>query len=152
MRSIVVFPSYALWPNVLPTVQLFQLLHKDKDFLGQRKRMKVFGLVFLGVFVWEWFPEFIAPTLTGVSIFCLAKRNGTWWSRVFGGAYSNEGLGLFSLCFDWSYISGWGSLYTPLSTQLTIYGGLVLCMIVMCASYAGNAWKAQNFPFMAQVS
>jgi hypothetical protein len=33
---------------------------------------------------------------------------------------------------------------------LTLYGGLMLCMIVMCASYAGNAWKAQNFPFMAQ--
>lgn len=69
MRSVVVFPSYALWPNVLPTVQLFQLLHKDQDFIGQRKRMKFFAVVFVAVFVWEWFPEFIAPTLTGVSVF-----------------------------------------------------------------------------------
>lgn len=75
MRSVVVFPSYALWPNVLPTVQLMQLLHKDHDFVGQRKRLKVFGAVFVGVFVWEWFPEFIAPTLTGVSVFWYVRAS-----------------------------------------------------------------------------
>lgn len=32
----------------------------------------------------RWIPEFIAPLLTGISIFCLARRNSAWVSRIFG--------------------------------------------------------------------
>ena len=71
-------------------------------------------------------------TLTGVSIFCLAKQNSAWFTRIFGGAAGNEGLGLFSLCFDWAYVGSGGgdigSLFTPLSTQLSLYGGTLVCM------------------------
>lgn len=123
MRTACVFPTYAFWPSVIPSAQLLDLLHRDKDVTSQRSRMKFFTIVAVAIFCWEFFPEFIAPTLTGVSIFCLAKRNGVWWSRVFGGAYPNEGMGIFSICLDWTYLSGSGSLYTPLSTQLTIYAG-----------------------------
>lgn len=45
MRALTVFPSYAYWPQVLPTVQLFQLLHNDKDVQEQRKRQKFFLIV-----------------------------------------------------------------------------------------------------------
>jgi len=27
----------------------------------QKKRVKFFWAVFVGIFVWEWFPEYIAP-------------------------------------------------------------------------------------------
>ena len=39
---------------------------------------------------------------------------------------------MFALCFDWNYVgSGGGSmgaLFTPLSTQLTLYVGTAICM------------------------
>lgn len=60
----------------------------------QKKRVKFFWFTFIAIFIWEWFPEYIAPsvsyrrgmvvfsdsqvsysTLTGVSIFCLAVRD-----------------------------------------------------------------------------
>ena len=51
---------------------------------------------------------------------------------MFGGAAGNEGLGLFSLCFDWAYVGSGGgsigSLFTPLSTQLSLYAGCAVCM------------------------
>lgn len=51
-----------------------------------------------------------------------------------GGAAGNEGLGMFSLCLDWNYVgSGGGSmgaLFTPLSTQLSLYFGTMICMLV----------------------
>ena len=51
-----------------------------------------------------------------------------------GGAAGNEGLGLFSICLDWNYVgSGGGSmgaLFTPLSTQLSLYFGTMICMQV----------------------
>ncbi|KAJ7599039.1 peptide transporter MTD1 [Mycena floridula] len=154
MRSFLVYPTYIVFPNIIPTVQLFEALHKGKKIFLQKKRVRFFWALFIGIFVWEWFPEYIAATLTGISIFCLAKRDSPWFTRIFGGAAGNEGLGVFAFCFDWNYVgSGGGSmgaLFTPLSTQLSLYVGVAICITTFCAVYAGNVWKAQNFPFLSQ--
>ncbi|PPQ75716.1 hypothetical protein CVT24_002577 [Panaeolus cyanescens] len=154
MRSFLVYPTYIVFPNLLPIVQLFDALHRGKKIFMQKKRVKFFWMVFIGIFVWEWFPEYIAPTLTGISVFCLANRNSPWFTRIFGGAAGNEGLGMFALCLDWNYVgSGGGSmgaLFTPLSTQLSLYCGTVMCMIAFCVAFHQNAWNGQNFPFLSQ--
>ncbi|GAA5847863.1 hypothetical protein JCM9279_006672 [Rhodotorula babjevae] len=149
-RAVIVFPTYCVYPSLIPVVQLFDLVHRDKDYSAQRKRLRFFLVVFVAIFVWEWVPEFIAPSLTGISIFCLARQNSPWVTRIFGGSYPNEGMGLFQFCFDWSYISGAGPLYTPLATQLSIYAGCAVCAVIACAMYAANSWQAHNFPFMSQ--
>ncbi|GAA5859277.1 hypothetical protein JCM8547_008949 [Rhodosporidiobolus lusitaniae] len=149
-RSFLVFPSFAVWPQVVPTVQLFDVLHRDTDVAAQKKRFRFFYIIAACIFVWEFFPEFIAPTLTGVSIICLARRDSAWVSRIFGGSYPNQGFGMFSLCFDWVYISGCAPLYTPLSAQLSLYGGTAICILFTSIAFAKNMWSAQNFPFMAQ--
>ncbi|KAJ7760820.1 peptide transporter MTD1 [Mycena maculata] len=151
MRAFLVYPTYMVYPSLLPTVQLFDALHRGKKIFLQKKRVKFFWSCFIAIFVWEWFPEFIAPTLTGISIFCLAKRDSPWVTRIFGGAAGNEGLGLFALCFDWNYVGGsLGALFTPLSTQLSLYFGVLICIISFCAVYANNVWSAQSFPWLSQ--
>ncbi|KAI0071867.1 peptide transporter MTD1 [Panus rudis PR-1116 ss-1] len=154
MRSFLVYPTYIVFPNLLPTVQLFDALHRGKGIFAQIKRVKFFWFIFIGIFVWEWFPEYIAPTLTGISIFCLANQHSAWFTRIFGGAAGNEGLGMFALSLDWNYVgSGGGSmgaLFTPISTQLSLYVGTAICIITFCATYAANTWSAQNFPFLSQ--
>ncbi len=105
---------------------------------------------------------------------CLARRDSAWVTRIFGGAAGNEGLGLFSLCFDWNYVgsggSAYGALFQPLATQLSLFGGVLICMYVECVTfviylddeltyarlsfagvYANNVWNSQNFPFLTQV-
>ncbi|GAA5902251.1 hypothetical protein JCM8208_007240 [Rhodotorula glutinis] len=154
LRSFCVFPTYIVYPNLVPTVNLFDALHRDKDEKAQKKRLRFFWYIFIAIFCWEWVPEFIAPTLTGVSIFCLAKRDSAWVTRIFGGSNGNEGLGLFSLCFDWNYVgSGGGSLgalFTPITTQVSQYIGVALCIILFCSMYVTNTWNAQAFPFLSQ--
>ncbi|KAJ6476707.1 peptide transporter MTD1 [Mycena vitilis] len=154
MRAFLVYPTYMVFPSLLPTVQLFDALHRGKRIFLQKKRVKFFWACFIAIFCWEWFPEFIAPTLTGISIFCLANRKSAWFSRIFGGAAGNEGLGVFALCFDWNYVgSGGGSLgalFTPLSTQLSLYFGVLICIIAFCGLYANNVWSGQNFPWLSQ--
>ncbi|KAJ7107983.1 peptide transporter MTD1 [Mycena crocata] len=152
MRSFLVYPTYMVFPSLLPTVQLFDALHRGKKLFLQRKRVRFFWACFVAIFVWEWFPEFIAPTLTGISVFCLAKRDSAWFTRIFGGAAGNEGLGVFALCMDWNYNGGGslGALFTPLSTQLSLYFGVLICIISFCAVYANNVWNAQNFPWLSQ--
>ncbi|KAL1669826.1 OPT oligopeptide transporter protein-domain-containing protein [Schizophyllum commune] len=155
MRVFLVWPTFAVYPHIIPTVQLFDVLHRGQNFFLQKKRVRFFWGTLVAIFVWEWFPEYIAPTLTGVSIFCLANQDSAWFSRIFGGATGNEGLGMFSLCFDWNYVGAGGgaigSLFTPLSTQLSLYGGCLVCIITFCVVYQQNVWKSQNFPFLSQL-
>ncbi|KAH9478936.1 Oligopeptide transporter 3 [Psilocybe cubensis] len=155
MRSFLVYPTFAVYPQLMPTVQLFDALHRGQEAIMQRKRLRFFWIIFVAIFVWEWFPEYIAPTLTGISIFCLANQKNAWFTRIFGGAAGNEGLGVFSICFDWAYVGAGGgsigSLFTPLSTQLSLYGGTAVCIIAFCACYARNTWNTQNFPFLTQL-
>jgi hypothetical protein len=61
MRSFLVYPTYIVFPNLLPTVQLFDALHRGKKIMLQKKQVKFFWVFFLFIFIWEWFPEFIAP-------------------------------------------------------------------------------------------
>lgn len=155
MRVFLVWPTFAVYPHIVPTVQLFDVLHRGQKFFLQKKRLRFFWGTLIAIFVWEWFPEYIAPTLTGVSIFCLANQDSAWFSRIFGGATGNEGLGMFSLCFDWNYVGAGGgaigSLFTPLSTQLSLYAGCAVCIIAFCAVYQQNVWQSQNFPFLSQL-
>jgi hypothetical protein len=73
------------------------------------------------IFIWELFPEWIFPMLTGFSVFCLANPTSHHFTRVFGGSNGNEGLGLFSLCFDWQYISAaWNPFVIPLKAEVLI--------------------------------
>ena len=68
---------------------------------------------------------------------------------LFGGSNANEGIGLFSLCFDWLYITS-DSITSPWVTLLNQYIGLFLCCLLMPILYYSNLWSALNFPFMAQ--
>jgi len=155
MRAFLVYPTYIVFPNLLPNVQLFDALHRDKKIFLQKKRIQFFWLTFLGIFVWEWFPEYIAPTLTGISIFCLANKRSAWFTRIFGGAAGNEGFGIFSICFDWNYVGPGGreigALFTPLSTQMSLYAGTAVSILAFCACYAKNT-ECSKLPLHFSVS
>lgn len=91
-----------LWPANLPMVNLLDNLHGDKKETSSR--LKLFYWVFAAIFVWEAFPEYIMPFLTGISVFCLANRKSLVFTNLFGGSNGNEGLGFLSLCLDWQYV------------------------------------------------
>lgn len=150
MRGILLYPSKMLYPGVLPLISMFDALYRDG--IEARRRLKVFYFVFTAIFLWELFPEWMFPLLTGLSIFCLAVPNNAAVSRVFGGSNGNEGLGLFSICFDWQYISGGTNPMTiPLKAQLSSFIGVILCMVVFVAVFYNNIWESQNLPFLAQL-
>lgn len=150
MRGILLYPSKMLYPGVLPLLSMFDALYEGG--MAARKKLRVFYMVFAAIFIWELFPEWMFPLLTGFSIICLAAPNNAAVSRVFGGSNGNEGLGLLSICFDWQYISGGLNPMTiPLKAQFSNFLGYLLCMVVFVAVYYNNIWKAQNFPFLSQL-
>ncbi|KAG6376474.1 OPT oligopeptide transporter protein-domain-containing protein [Boletus reticuloceps] len=99
LRPILLYPSKMLYPSVLPLISMFDAFFRDGA--TARRKLKTFYIVFGVIFIWELFPEWIFPLLTGFSIICLAAPNNAAVSRVFGGSDGNEGLGLLSICFDW---------------------------------------------------
>ncbi|KAF8552269.1 OPT superfamily oligopeptide transporter [Imleria badia] len=139
-----------LYPGILPLISMFDAFFRN----GQtaRRRLKVFYLVFGAIFIWELFPEWIFPLLTGVSVFCLAAPNNATVSRVFGGSNGNEGLGLLSICFDWQYISAYSNpMAIPMKSQLSMFIKNILCMVVCVSVYYNNIWESKNFPFFSQL-
>ncbi|OJA15602.1 hypothetical protein AZE42_10123 [Rhizopogon vesiculosus] len=150
MRSVLLYPSKMLYPGVLPLLSMFDAFYEGG--MAARKKLRVFYVVFIIIFVWELFPEWIFPLLTGFSIACLSAPNNVVVSQVFGGSNGNEGLGFLSISFDWQYISGiLNPMAIPLKAQFSSFLGYVLCIVVFVAVYYNNIWKAQNFPFLSQL-
>lgn len=148
-RSFLVYPTTMLYPQNLIYVNLFDVLHRSKGEMLQGKRLRFFWILTGIIFVYEWFPEWIAPLLGSFNIVCLCARNSDWVSYIFGGAEANEGLGLLGFGVDWANITS-APFYQPLSTQISTYIGWALCYIILPAVYARNVWHSQNFPFISQ--
>lgn len=151
LRPLTVYPSEMVYWSILPTVSTFQLLHFDTE--TNHKRMKVFWIAFMGMFFWEIIPSYIFPLLNGVSIFCLASQHASpsvqgVFTHLFGGADSNEGLGLLSLSFDWQYITS-VFMSLPLTQQANAWVGCGLCYIILSTVYYSNAWSSKSFPMLS---
>lgn len=107
LRPIAVWNVESVYWSTLPVVKSLQGLHWQD--LKNSKPLRYFWYAFTGMFLWEWFPAYIWPFLNSVSIPCLASMHATGekaavLTNLFGGSINNEGLGMFSLSFDWQYV------------------------------------------------
>ncbi|KAH8686156.1 OPT oligopeptide transporter protein-domain-containing protein [Tricladium varicosporioides] len=148
LRKALVYPTKMIWPSLLPMNTLLETLHRDRK--ETKQRLHFFWWIFAGIFVWEVFPEYIMPILTGVSVFCLVKRDNLVFTNIFGGSNGNEGLGILSLGLDWQFISS-KPLWTPLLTLTNSLVGYISCIILFLSVYYMNIWRAQDFPFLSQL-
>lgn len=69
LRRFVVYPSETIWPNILPTVALNRALlvsdeKKEKIHGWSMSRYSVFWIVFWGMFVYFWLPDYLFPALS----------------------------------------------------------------------------------------
>ncbi|KAJ5437257.1 Oligopeptide transporter OPT superfamily [Penicillium cf. griseofulvum] len=151
MRPIAVWHTEAVYWSTLPTVKTLQGLHWQS--VKNSKPLKYFWYAFGSMTVYETIPAYIFPWLNSVSIPCLAAQKATGetasvLNNVFGGATNNQGLGLFTLSFDWQYLT---SFQTSLPLKLQIHQalGLATCFVAMIGIYYGNAWDAKSLPFMS---
>jgi hypothetical protein len=86
LQNLLVNPPAMYWPSTLVTVQLFttlysttssRLSHTARQMTS--KRLHVFLVVFLITFIYQFFPFLLFPTLTSVSVLCLAPD---FWERL----------------------------------------------------------------------
>ena len=99
MRKFVIQPAAMIWPGNLPTCALFRILHKDNDEDERcMSRSRFFYMIFFFQFVWYWFPGYICPVLSVLSLLCYIDPTNIVLSQVTGA----NGLGLGSLQLDWN--------------------------------------------------
>ncbi|KAB5559610.1 OPT oligopeptide transporter [Coniochaeta sp. 2T2.1] len=151
MRPIAVWHVEAVYWSALPVVKTLQGLHWQE--VKTSKPLRWFWYAFTGMFFYEFFPAYIFPWLNAVSIPCLASMRATGskaavLTNLFGGSVNNEGLGLFTLSFDWQYITSFQTSL-PLKLQVHQAVGFFICFLAMLGIYYNNVWDAKSQPFMS---
>lgn len=149
VHNLLVSPPAMYWPSTLVVVQLFTTLYPTPSTTSsassvrtQRlltaKRFQVFLAIFVAVFLYQFLPFLLFPTLTSISVLCLIN-NKSWWMRTLGSAY--DGLGFLDFSFDWSSIGTAGPLYTPYWALGNYFGGLVgMVWVVVPLMLIFNFW------------
>ncbi|KAJ7737205.1 hypothetical protein B0H14DRAFT_2205843, partial [Mycena olivaceomarginata] len=54
MRIFLVYPTFAVYAQVMPTVPLFETLHRGEGMLSQSKRKTFSWNVLISIFFWQW--------------------------------------------------------------------------------------------------
>ncbi|KAJ7789172.1 OPT oligopeptide transporter protein-domain-containing protein [Mycena olivaceomarginata] len=148
LRTFLVYPTYAFYPNYISGVNLLQSLHW-RGTLNSKKR-RFFWIVFAAIFFWEWIPQYLMPILTAISVICLADNGRHKFVRnLFGAGSSNEGIGLLSVSTSWTLITQGTPLVWPLQTQINSFIGMWLGYIVLTTCYYSNVINGRNLPFMS---
>jgi hypothetical protein len=148
LRPLIVYPAEMVYWSTLPQVLLFQNLHFDRK--ANRGRLIKFGWALTVAAVWEFFPAYIIPWTSGVSVFCLAsisanENTRTVFGRVFGGASPNQGLGILNFGLDWQYIQS-QFLSLPLKQQINSWIGYVISTLPCCPCTTATPGAHRLFP------
>ncbi|KAH9444033.1 hypothetical protein MJO29_013487 [Puccinia striiformis f. sp. tritici] len=146
--SILIRPTAMIWPSSLVVVTLYNTLHavddgtqESRDFT--KARMKFFTTIFLLIFVYQFLPSVLAPTLTSISIICIINNRSTFM-RVLGSAYT--GAGLLTISLDWTVIGSVGSLFTPFYASFNYFAGMAWSMwTVVPLMWYFDFWDNRSF-------
>ncbi|GJJ75281.1 hypothetical protein EMPS_07639 [Entomortierella parvispora] len=127
LRKYLVYPAEMVWwPNLVQVV-FFNAIHNTDEFKSKKmvrgwSYMKFFWVVSGVLFLWEFFPQFIAPIFGYIDWICWIKPFDYNFWAIFS---SISGGGVFSISLDWTSIGG-STLYFPLYAMLCNFGGNIL--------------------------
>ena len=141
-----------IWPYDLVNTSLFYALH-DHSKTDPTKthgwgisRYRYFFYVFLGAFVWYWFPGYIAQFLSVFAFVTYIRPNNVILNQLFGGW---TGLSLIPITFDWTQVTGY--IFSPLiapwhAIANTLIGMVVFFWITTLGLHYSGHWYAAYLP------
>jgi OPT family small oligopeptide transporter len=146
-------PAPMIWPQDLVNCAFMYTLHDNSKTdpattNGWRiSRYRWFFYVFMGSFVWYWFPGYIAQFLSVFAFPTWIAPNNITVNKVFGGF---TGMALLPLTFDWTQITGY--VFSPLippwhAIGNTLIGLVLFYWITASAVHFSGTWYADYLPF-----
>lgn len=145
LRRLVVYPSRAIWPTVMPILALNKaLLQKEpiENINGWRISRRSFFFVAFGVsFLYTWIPDFLFTALSRFNWIAWIAPNNLNVATITG---SVTGLGLNPIAsFDWGIINQYGALVLPFYASLNTYiGSLIAFCSIAGMWYLNFKWTA----------
>ncbi|KAJ9143494.1 OPT oligopeptide transporter [Pleurostoma richardsiae] len=148
VRKILIDDPEFIFPLSLQQVTLYRSMQGKSELHAakEKKRMRVFWIILLATFVWQFLPEYIFPFLAALAPLCwFASRN----HKVnFLGA-GRGGAGLLNITLDWSNITSTVITY-PYSVQVIVFVAFVLTTwILIPVAYFGNLWGSPTYNIMS---
>lgn len=150
-RKWLVYPTSMVWPATLMSSALFGAIHVDDNPKANGwtiSRYRFFSFIFIGSFVWYFFPGLLMPALSYFSILTWIKPDSSALTAFFG---VRHGLGMFPVTFDWSQIAFLGSpLMTPWWAEANmLFGFLLFIGLLSPILYFCNVWYSAYMPILS---
>jgi OPT family small oligopeptide transporter len=150
-HKILAYKSQAamIWPFDLVNTSLFYALHDHSrtdpaESNGWKiSRYRYFFYVFVGSFVWYWFPGWITQCLSVFAWITWIKPHNVVVNQLFGGV---TGLSLLPMTLDWTYIAGY--IFSPLVAPWYAIANTLIGLILFYwftaigIHYSGHWWNA----------
>ncbi|KND03315.1 OPT family small oligopeptide transporter [Spizellomyces punctatus DAOM BR117] len=141
-RNILVYPPSMIWPTnlVSTTVRAF-------DIYGGRQRF--FGLVFAGAFIWYWFPGYIMPIISSLSIMCWFAQTNPIVGNLGSGSL---GMGIGNFTLNWSQVIAYLTsplAYPTFAIANILVGALAIFWVITPWMYYTNFWDSKLFPILS---
>jgi len=154
-RRFLVYPAYCVWPSSLVTIALNSAFHdqatEDAVVPGPFKsvwrmsRLKFFMVVFGGMFLYFWLPNYIFGALSYFSWMAWIAPENADLANITGGL---TGLGLNPIpTFDWNIMTYMTDpLMVPFFSTFNLFLGMFVSMFVVIAIYYTNAFSTGYLP------
>ncbi|KAJ3024644.1 UNVERIFIED_CONTAM: hypothetical protein HDU68_007922 [Siphonaria sp. JEL0065] len=154
-RRILCRPASMIWPEITGPLSMLNAFHKaDETSVGGRdsiSRFKFFWVVAGIMALYQFLPGFVAPMLGAVSVLCWFVKNRTVGDPTYktlmmlGSSQSLGGVGFLAFTFDWSVISCYNPITTPLWATLNMFCGLYLSLwVVVPVLWSVNAFGSDQ--------
>jgi len=149
LRKYLVYPAEMVWWSNLVQVVFYNAMHntdelKSKKMMRGWSYMKYFWVFCIGMFLYEFIPQFFAPMLIYFDWICWFNPFDYNFWALFS-SHSGGGVGIFSLTFEWTFIGG-ATMWMPLATQLCQYAGVIFSYwIIFPIIWFNNIFNAKIF-------
>nr|GAT51061.1 OPT oligopeptide transporter [Mycena chlorophos] len=147
-RSFLISNPVTVFPLTLQQVSVFGAMRAsfESESRTVQRQMRVFWVIILVFFLWEFLPEYIFPFTSSLAILCWVTDNRT--ANFLGSGLG--GAGLLNFTLDWSNI-GSTAIYYPYWSQVNMFAGYVIaCWILIPIGALGGAWQNDLYPMQSQ--
>ncbi|KAH8647649.1 OPT oligopeptide transporter [Xylariales sp. PMI_506] len=149
VRKVLVDDPEFIFPLSLQQVTVYRSMQGQSELhqAVARHKMKVFWLVLLGAFVWQFLPEYLFPLTASLAPLCWFAAKSHKVNFLGAG---RGGIGLLNITLDWSNITSTMITY-PYSVQIVVFVGFVITTwILIPIAYFGNLWGSPTYNIMSQ--
>ncbi|KAF7326167.1 putative plant-like oligopeptide transporter [Mycena kentingensis (nom. inval.)] len=147
-RQLLIYDPVYVFPLSLQQVTLYRSMEQKGDGGTERSRqqMRVFWLVLLTTFLWQFLPEYVFPLTASLAPLCWL--GGKSHVANFLGA-GHGGVGLLNITLDWSNITSTIITY-PYSVQVIVFVAFVFTTwLLIPIAYFANLWGSPTYEIMS---